>query len=561
MRHFAPIATWLAIASLLGCATSLQKARDSAEQGYYTDAVHYYQEAIADEKTAARARVELADLIAAKARRREKGKPKEAEKLYFEALDVMAAHDPSLSGLVRMYRRENRLEDATELLVEAEATGKCAACKRLGVVVLLERGDAQMEAENYDAARTHYEAAMKMRPQAAAGLAIVRAELAAKRVPEAIAALEAVVPLMTEADATTQGAFTKVRQRLLAATIARDEVKNADRVAAIVVANEGGKGPVGMRMDVAAHLQEKGEAEQARTRYEALVGESEGAPEPTETQRAEIAKRLIALYRVRATDFLAQGQPDEADAAILRAIELGADDWEIKLQRVLSVAVKTGARPALASLEKVPGNTPGVVQVRAILQSLRVQELLAEGEVDAAREQLAQAQQTHPTMPEVHLAGAQVLAQSDVEDLDKRQIAELRKTGLGYDGEVKRYAEALGEIEWARGAAGQRKRDYPYRAPWFETSAKKLEDDIHRTYHHAVAFREDPNTVVLFKNNRLEELTITIKGADGFGEEISIIAGGNREVTIPEPGFVLMRVGRTKRCFVAEPYTRVTIDL
>ena len=561
MRHFAPIATWLAIMLSAGCATSLQKARDAAEQGYYSDAVHYYEEAIAEEKTAARARVELADLIAAKARRREKGKPKEAEKLYFEALEVLPAHDPSLSGLVRMYRRENRLADASTLLDEAEATGKCAACKRLGVVIWLERGDAQMKAENYDAARDYYAAALKMRPQPAAGLAIVRVELGAQRVPEAITALEAVVPLMAGADASALGSFAKVRQRLLVATLARDEVKNADRVAGIVIGNEGGKDPVAMRMQIAAHLQEKGEVEQARTRYEGLLAGSEDAPEPTETQRAEISKRLIKQYRARATDFLAQGKPDEADAAILRAIDLGADDWEIKLQRVLSVAVKTGARPALASLDKVPGNTPGVVQVRAILQSLRVQELLAEGDLEGAREQLAEAQQTHPGMPEVHLAGAQVLAQSDVEDLSKRQVSELRKTGLGYEGEVKRYAEALGEIEWARGAASERKRDYPYRAPWFATAAKKLEDEIHRTYHHAVAFREDPNTVVLFKNNRLEELTITIKGPEDFADEIAIIAGGKREVTIPEPGFVLMRVGRQKRSFVAEPYTRVTIDL
>lgn len=561
MRHFAPIATWLAFASLLGCATSLDKARDSAEQGYYTDAVFYYEQAIEDDKSAARAKVELADLIAAKARRREKARPKEAESLYFDAMKVLPAHDPSLSGLVRMYRRNDRHADATKLLEEAAATGKCAACKRLGVVVLVERGDAEMEAENWEAARGHYEAALKLNAQPGAALAIVRAELAAKRVPEAIAALEAAVPLMGQADAATQGSFMKVRERLLASTLARDEVKTADRLAGIVLANEGGKGPVGMRMQVAAHLRDKGDNEQARTRYEALLAEGEGRPAPTQTQREEIHKRLIKQYRVRATDFLAQGKPNEADKAILRAIELGADDWEIKLQRVLSVAVKTGARPALASLDKVPGNTPGVVQTRAILHSLRVQELLAEGDIEGARQELAAARKTHPGMPEVHLAGAQVLAVSDVEDLGRRQLSQLRKTGLGYDSEIKRFAEALGEIEWARAAAAERKRDYPYRAPWFAKTAKKLEDEIHRKYHHAVAFREEPNTLVQFNNNRLEEITIRLRGPEDFEDEIVLIAGGKREVTIPDTGFVIMRIGRQKRSFVAEPYTRVTIDL
>jgi tetratricopeptide (TPR) repeat protein len=559
MRRYAPIC--LAWSLTLGCATSLDKARVAAEEGHYGDARELYEEALGDADTEADARNELAGLIAAKARKAEKADPAQAEASYREALGIAPAHDLSLTGLVRVLRRTDRLPEATEVIEAAAATGRCAACSRLGVVVRLERGDAQFDAGKWDEAIAHYRAALDLRPQPAAALAIVRAQLGAKRMPEALTALREAVPLMGDADASARAAFVAARQRLLVAVLAQDDVPTADEIAGLALANEGDEVDIAMRMTVGAHLEARGEVEVARTRYETLLAADGDEPRPDEAQRGVIGARLIALYRVRATDFLAAGKPDDADAAVLRAIELGADDWELKLQRVLSVAVKTGARPALASLEKVPPATGGVVQVRAILESLRVQELVAEGDLLAAREQLAAAQKTHPTMPEVHLAVAQVLAASEVEGLSRGQVATLRKTGIGYRGDVRRYAEALGELQWARTAASERKKDYPYRAPWFHASADALSRRIATAYAHTVEFREEPEPLLHLANSGDEAVVVKLDGPEGYREEVEIAAGEGEDVTLPDAGFVTLKIAGKKRSFVAEPYAKVTITL
>lgn len=556
---------WVSLGSLLagsGCATTLERARAAERRGDQEAADALYRDALEDPEQAPQARQELARLRVQEAREVEKADPGRAESLYREALKVAPAHDQALTGLVRMLRRSGRVDDAVAALKVAEGSGDCPACNRLHVVVLLERGDRAMAAKQWDDAIARYGEALSLRKQPAPALSIARAHLAAGRREQATDALADALALMVSADESVTQAFFDTRAAIVDAALAADETALADRALAIQLADEPGNPAVALELRVSAKIADKGRADEAAERYEAILKRHESAPTLTDAQRSDVAARLSDLYAARATMHLSQGRADAAEADLDRALELTPDEWEISLQRVLAVATRSGAPSALEALGRMPPGTPGIPQVQAILQSQLAIELLAAGRVDEAREALARGEKIHPDMPEIHLASAQLLAITAPEDLAKKDARALSKGALvHYDGGIFRYAEALGELDWARAAVKGRAADYPFQAPWFHAAATTLEERVRKVYPFAVEFSPDPEPRLRLRNTGDDAIEVQLEGPADFEDAVAIDAGKEHGVTLPDSGLLRLRVNGKKRTFYAEPYASVTLTL
>lgn len=544
------------------CATTLERARTAKARGDAESALSLYRDALDDPEQAAQARQELASLHVDEARALEKNDPARAEALYRDALDIAPAHDHALTGLVRLLRRAGRVDDASAAIEAAEASGECPACHRLEVVVLLERGDRAMAAKSWDTAIARYGEALALRRQPAPALAIVRAQLAAGRREGAADALAQVLPLMATADASVTRTFFDTRAAIVDAALAADEISLAERAVQTRLADEPGNPAIALELRVVARISDKGNFDDAMSRYEAILERDASAPALTAAQRSDVAARLADLYAARATTALAEGKAQDAEADLDRALELAPDDWEIRLQRVLAVASRSGAPAALEGLQRLPPGTPGIPQVHAILESQLAIELAAAGRLDDAREALTRGEKIHPDMPEVHVASAQLLALTPSDDLDKKDVRALSKGALvPYDGEVFRFAEALGELDWARAAVKGRAADYPFRAPWFSAAAQALEDRVRKVYPYAVEFSPDPEPRLRLRNSGDAAISLELDGPSDYHDAVEIDAGHEHAVTLPDSGILRLRIDGKKRTFYAEPYATVTITL
>lgn len=551
------VAAVLASLGASGCATTLDKAQTAHQDGAYDEAELLYDKAGNDPELAADARRGLADLHVDRA---DASTPQEAEGHLRDALAIDPVHDAALTALVRLLRRSDRLQDASQVLSQAAASGPCGACKRLALVVTLERADVAFAAEDWPKALTLYTSAHKQRVQPAVSVAIAATHLAAGDATQAEAALVEAGPLLLSAEASTAERFVSLRAQLLDQALAAKDFETADRVAAIVAPKEPASEATDRAVRIARAVDEQGDPEVARLRFESLR-EVTGEAALRDPQRKAIEDRLATLYGDRGTAQLHAGDAALAQAEFEKAIALRNDDWLLKLQRILALSTTTGAAPALAGLAKVPGKVAGLAHARAIVLSMRVQEHVREGDLEAAQISLDKAKRAHPDLPEVHLAAATVLASTPTDELSARDRKALlgRKGMVSYPDEVYRYAEALAELEWIASELDNRKPDYPFTAPWLQTEFDALSRRLASAYPYAVEFQPEPEPVVLLKNRSAAFVEVSVSGADGFSDELGIPPGDTREVVPPDSGLLRLRIGRTRRVYYAEGYAKVTV--
>jgi tetratricopeptide (TPR) repeat protein len=540
-----------------GCATSLDKARTAKRTGDYADAESHYREALDDPKLETTARQELAGMHVERAA--DTGDPALTEALLRRALELDPAHDGALTALVRLMRRTDRLDDAKALLEETSRSRPCGACQRLQVVVLLELGEREVEAERWEAALAHFDAAQKIRRQAGSGVAIANARARAGQYAEAVAALEAVRELLVDADASRRASFFDVRAFVVAAAIEKHDLALADRARALALAGEPPGKQLALGLMVADHVLERGDTQAAAARFEALLE----LPDLDDAGRAKLVDRATKIHANEATAHLHAGNAEAADAALARAIALRPDDWVLKLQRVVAISARSGAQKALDSLDAVPPNTVGLADTRAIVLSLRVAEQLDAGDLSGARATLARAQKTDPDLPEVHLATARVLARTAVTDFDRRELAALRGKGslVRYRGDVLRFGEALSEIDFVKAELAKRRKTTLFTAPWIAAATQKLENEVFAAYPHAVKFREQAEPLVVLFNGGDRTIDVTVTGPDDYADRAVIAPDDLHQLSPPRAGVLHLRIGRTKRVFFAEPFIEVTLKL
>ena len=551
----------LALTLASGCASTLDKARTAHDQGAWDDAEVLYVKATKEPEGALLARNGLADLHVARAEAAAPESPKAAEGHYRDALAVIGVHDAALTGLVRLLRDQDRLPDASAVLKEAGASGDCGTCKRLVLVIELERAEQAFAAKNFAAALVHFEAAQAQRDQPAVAVAIADVHLSSGDRERAEQALLAASPGLLKADDSAVQRFVSVRKALLDAALADGNAEAADRIVAIVRPKEPAAEQPARALRVAEKVDSSGDEDAALVRYQALRGASEEAL--ADAPRAKITQRVADIYTHRGTVKLNGGDGAGARAEYEQSLAAVPDDWAVKLQRILAMSSQIGAGPALESLKRVPAKTPGLAHARAILLALEVVEHLDKEDVEAARASLARATQSHSDLPEVHLAAAYVLAVTITDELSssERRMVLGRRSMVRYPGEVYRHGEALAEVARVRGEVAERKPDYPFTAPWLLSKADALQSRLAATYPYSVAFQPEPEPVLLLTNRGGSFVEITLSGPDGFSDEIGIPPGDVREVVPPEAGLLRLRIGRAKRAYYAESYTKVTLTV
>ena len=548
----------VALATLSGCGNLLERARDAEADGAYGDAESLYERAAYDAKLAKTAKPELATFLVAQGERAEKSQPEQAEDYYSRALRVQPGHDGALTHWVRMLRRGGRTQEAVELIDTAEAQGTCAACKRLRLVLLLEQGDKAMADKNWDEAIEFYSQAQQRRRQAAPEMAIALAHLQAGRNKDALKSLMGSVSLV-EQDPAMHETFVGIRRQLVASGLATDDLETADNAARVSLPGESGAARFEMELEVADHVRKKGNRDNALQRYLAILGNEDLGV--TAEQRTKVEQRLLTAYRRQIATALQEGRADEADAEIQKALELRPDDMDLRLQRLLAVAPKIGAEVALAGLDKLSENPKGAKKVKAALLSLRAQERLDAGDLEGAKIFVGQAEELDPELPEVHLATAEIVEQVPPEDLSRNDLRALRRSIVAYDGNVRRYAESLGELDLARAQLRAVGAGYVYYTPWFKPRADALDAKIRKVYPYAVEYRTEPEPLLLFENPGQASIVLDLYGPDGFEDAYELLPDSQQEITLPAAGLLRMSVDGESLTFFAESYAKVTIRL
>jgi tetratricopeptide (TPR) repeat protein len=549
--------------TLTGCASTLDQAREADEQGEGARAELLYRQAMKEPKHAKTARAELVEVFVEAAREVEKKDPVRAEKSYRSALQLDPTHDGALTGLTRLLMDMRRHDDALEIVEAGNATGRCAACGRLTAVVLLRRAEVRLGQKRWTAAREDFERALEVMPDSRTALAIVKTHAAVGNEQPAAEALARAAKLVREGDTDALRQFNDLRGQLVIGSVRDGKLEVTDRLLGLKAPGVDAATQHGLHVAAAVELRRLGAEEAAVRRLEIALtfGKKGGAPLDARV-RSEVVRHLVEIYSVRGADSLRRGDAVAADKALARALELTPKNWTLRLQRVLAVAAQAKVEAALEALAHVPRGTKGRSEVEAILESLHVNELLARDDEGGARRALERAKAANPDLPEVHVAMAQILALSQVEDLTRGQMKDLGRRGLvDYPGgRINRYGEALSELDWARKQALGLGRRYPYRGPATEQIMTRLEQQI-LAFFPKVEFHGQPTTILKLGNTASSSLDVEISGPEGFEEFVLIPSGETRTVTVPEPGFVRLRIGRRRFSLAAEPYTRLGFDL
>src|SRR5690606_33944481 len=333
---------------------------------------------------------------------------------------------------------------------------------------LISRGDARIQAQDWAGAEADYSEAMAILPDTAVALALVRARLGQENLGGAAEALQQAADLISAADSRSRQYFLELRRHIVLTAVAAGDVATADRLLDLAPPGVTGDEQLGLAVEVAMEFRKKGEPDAALQRMGALVDAAESGAIPlTDQRKAELRVQVATLHAARAALRLTRGELDGAEKDLERALALNPRDPALQLQKVLILAGRGKFDEAKAALRGIGIGTQGHAEVEAVLLALEVDRLLAAGKTRDARAVLDRAQAQAPDLPEVHVAMAQMLAVTPVDDLSRSEVAEVAKNGLvAYpEGKIVRVGEALSELDWSKQQLTGLGATYPYRGP------------------------------------------------------------------------------------------------
>ncbi len=551
------LASLLALALALGgCASSLERARVARDNRDYPRAEQYYRSAMSgDPEDRPRAQKELAALKVSLGHAQLKKDPAAAEKLFREAQGLDPEDDKVIDGLGRAEAEQGKLDAAITTL---SAPG-CALCRRYLSVLLLERAGRREKAGDAEGARGDYAQAQSLVPDVTTALAIARLVEAKGDGEALLKAVEAAVPLIQEGDAGAQAQFKQLREKAVLAAAKTGDVATIDRWLNLFPPGAGGDEWYVLQLRVAQELYRQTRTDLAVSRARHILGPKYASTLPA-VRKADFERLLADIYRLTGVKYLREGKIVEADDNFGQAMEFAPEDNKIKLLRALAMAGLKQRAKAMLVLEALPKDTKGYADVLAILESMAVHELLAEDDIPGARAALARAQAANGEQPETHVAIAELLVVTPVANLAKKDLKELKKTGMvKYPGDaVNRYGEALSELAWAREQARGMSDGYLFRGPGSDARMDALERTVRGFYPFAVEFNGDATTILVLRGTGGD---VVVRGPGDFTQTVAIPAGGASEVTVREPGLVTLRIGKRILTLVTEPYTKLTVDL
>ncbi len=538
-----------------GCASSLQRARSARDASDYARAEQYYRNAMATVPAdRAEAQKELAALKLTQAQAVLKTDPTAAEALFEEARVLDPSDEKAIDGLGRAQAEQGKLDAAITTL-----GGDCNLCGRYLSVLLLERAAKREQANDMAGARADYTRAQTLVPDVTTALAIARTYSQENDHEGLFEAVKAAAELIRPEDTVSQTEFKTLREAAVMAAIKRGDVALADRWLTLFPPGAGGDGWYVLQLRIVQQLYRDGQGDQAIARTREMIGAKHADSLPT-ARRGEFDRFLADMYRLLGVRFLREGKIAEADDHFRQAMELSPDDNKLKLLRALAIAGMRDVNKAMEMVKALPADTKGHNEVVAILESMVVQERLGDGDLAGAKAALERAQAASSEQPEVHVALAELMFVTPVENLTKRIRADLKRFGtVKYpNDDVNRYGEALSELAWAREQAKGLGPDYLFRGPGTDARMDKLERAIRAFYPYPVEFNADATTVLRLKGSGGE---VTVRGPGDFVETVRIPPGGAGEVVLTQPGLVTLRVGTRTVALFTEPYTKLTVEL
>lgn len=540
-----------------GCASALERARVARDARDYPKAEQYYRTALTgDPADRGKAAKELAGLkVTLATGKLKKGDAAAAEQLFREAMELDAADDKAIDGLGRAQAEQGQLDAAITTL----STEGCALCRRYLSVLLLERAAKREQAKEMVAAREDYQKAQALVPDVSTALTIARLYDAEGDLEATLKAVEAAVPLIRDGDGASQASFRALREKGVLAAVTRGDVGTIDRWLNLFPPGAGGDEWYTLQLRVTQQLHREGQTDLALARARHLLGAKYESTLPAH-RKADFERFLADVYRLIGVKFLREGKIVEADDNFRQAMEFAVDDNKIKLLRGLAMAGMKDVAKAQQVLAALPKDTKGYNEVTAILESMVVHDRLGEDDLEGARAALARAQAASSEQPEVHVAMAEMLFVSPVENLPRNAVKQVKKLGLVKypNDEINRYGEALSELAWAREQAKGLGEGYLFRGPGIDGRMDNLERQIRSFYPFPVEFNPDSTTVLKLRGSGGE---VVVKGPGDFEETVALPAGGTSEVTVREPGLVTLRVGKRTMVLITEPYTKLSLEL
>lgn len=545
-----------------GCASSLEKARHASQKGEYQQAEELYQRSIREDKTdEAQAKRELADLKIDVAKGQSKDQPEKAEQLYRQALTLNPKAEDAQLGLGRLLAHQNRMDEAIAVLSETYGEQSCDRCQRYLAVLLSERGKHHKEQNQLDEAMKDYQRAMELAPDTGIAFSLAQIYIDQGKDEEAAAIVEKALPLIRDDDSQAQSNFIALREQVVLKAAADGNWSLADRFLLMFPPGSGGDRWYILQLQTAQEQWRRKDADGALNRIKPLLG-PEHKKGLSDARRLQLEKFVVTMYKARGSQRLRAGQVDAADGDFALGLQIDASDETLQLLRSLSVAARGQLDTALKVVQTLPEQVRGRGEVIAILESMRVHQYLAKGDVEQAQKAVQRAQAASPNQPEVHIALAAVLMHLPIKNLPKKSLKMVQRQGkIRYPGgSVRRYGEALSELSWAEAQAAAQGDFYLFRGPGMEQKLLQLRQEIRKFYPFSVEFNQEATSILNFKSKG-KTLSVEVQGPQGFSEAVEVSPAQAASVTVPVSGMVQVKTPSQTLVFVAEPYTKVTIEL
>lgn len=545
-----------------GCANTLSEAQLAYDNGDYETAEDLYKQTMAegDEVDAEIAKEELFEMHMEQAKEL-KGKAKRQEEHYRKALTLDPSSGEAREGLAQSLVALYRHDEALQIIKDGLGTGTCKGCERMYAVMLIQRADNQAAAENWAGAEADYAAACEYLPDPAVELSLARAQLAQAKIDDAAKTLTKTAPMISVDSAGLRQLYLELRRAVVLALLAEDKADQADELLDVAPQGVSGEEQLGLSIEVAMEFSRLGKPAEALSRMQALVGAADaGRLRISDSRKAELRDRVADLLAARAALSLANGDLPGARVDIDEALKMRPTNPRAQLQNVLLLAGEGKVSAAKLQLGKVDNKVVGRSQVDAILRAAEVQGLVEAGRIADAQRELDAAKAIDADVPEIHVAEAEILAQTPVTGLSKAQAKALQTGLVKYPAEPTRVGEALSEIAWARKAISGQGDKYPYRGANTIKRMQALEDTLRKFYPFEVEFQSKPAAVLAISGKGGAAASVKVEGS-GVSSTVEAPANGSAEVEVGTPGPVTLTVGGSAKAFLAEPYTKVHLTL
>jgi len=563
----------LALATAAGCASSLEKAQDAQRAGDAAAAADLYRAAMSDADDADAAKRALFELSMNEGKATLQASPPTAEQHFRTALELEPSEPKARLGLARALLRQQRSEEAEQVLARE---GGCDSCEALRLLLVLDEGDLHLEAERIEEAMAAFRKALELSGgrSARAALGVADAWSRGANLNAAMESLQAAAGLIADDEAAEAKRFAVIRARIAVRAAEAGNVALADRALAIDARAVGQDAFFAGQLAVARAELKNGELDDPIARLSRLVPDAIASPtsgtvvsspyaDMAPSRRAEVVALLVDLYSSRAALYLRRDELGPAENDLTFALRLDPDNATVKLQRVLAISGFGKLDLAFHKLEQIPRETAGHDEVEAILLAMRVEAHLDAGRMEKAHETMVKAQ-GRGDLPEVHVAFARLLANSPMTEVDDGARQKLQASGIvDYpDGKIHRYAEALAELAWAKNQIDSYGVRFPYRGPGTEESLRQLETSIRSFYPLEVSFHDSDKGVLVFRHAQPGPLTIRVLGPGGLDERLEVPSGPEgmaREM--PASGLIEIEGGGRRVAVVSEPFTQIVVPL